>query len=29
MDKFLDENGLDEKTIAQWSHEHNRHKNLA
>jgi hypothetical protein len=24
MDKFLDENGIDEDTLVKWSHEHNR-----
>jgi len=24
LDKFLDENGIDEDTLVKWSHEHNR-----
>jgi len=26
MDKFLDDNGMDENTLVKWSHEHNRHE---
>ena len=26
MDKFLDENGIDEKTLKGWADEHNRYE---
>jgi hypothetical protein len=26
IDRFLDENGIDEETLIKWSHEHNRYQ---